>query len=341
MDPDVASAIAAIGDVVGPESLEASRAVYADAHEQPPYDGVQLRRDVAYGPHERHRLDVFTADDAQGRAVLLFVHGGGFVRGDKSTPGTPHNENVGLWAWRSGMVGVTMNYRLAPEHRFPAGAEDVAAAVAWLRANVGEHGGDPDRIVLAGSSAGATHIAGYAAMPALHPDGEPRHPRVGAALGRLRPADLRRRGGARPVLRRPRRAGRPASPLAGLVASGLPAMVAVAERRSRRCSIAQAAIAFTALDASAPARVPRPRATSPATTTSPRSSTSTRTTACSATRSPASCRRTRPARARCPPSGLVGSPLGSRRARSPRGRRPRRALPGVASSSGSCGPRRA
>ena len=164
VDRDVASAIAAIGDVVSPETLDASRAIYADAHEEPPYDGVVLTRDVAYGPHERHRLDLFAAPGSRDLPVILFVHGGGFVRGDKSTPGTPHNENVGLWACRSGMVGVTMNYRLAPEHRWPAGAQDVAAAVAWLRANVAEHGGDPERIVLVGSSAGATHIAGYAAL---------------------------------------------------------------------------------------------------------------------------------------------------------------------------------
>ena len=42
MDRDVASAIAAIGDIVSPETLEASRALYADAHEQPPYDGVEV-----------------------------------------------------------------------------------------------------------------------------------------------------------------------------------------------------------------------------------------------------------------------------------------------------------
>ena len=173
MRPDVASRIAAIGDAVSPETLEASRAVYADAHEEPPYEGVVLTRDAAYGPHERHRLDLFAAPGSSDRPVLVFVHGGGFVRGDKSTPGTPHNENVGLWACRSGMVGVTMNYRLAPEHRWPAGAQDVASAVAWLRANVAEHGGDPERIVLVGSSAGATHIASYAALPELHPDGEP------------------------------------------------------------------------------------------------------------------------------------------------------------------------
>jgi acetyl esterase/lipase len=196
VDRDVASAIAAIGDVVSPETLDASRAVYADAHEEPPYGSVVLTRDVAYGPHERHRLDLFAAPGSRDLPVILFVHGGGFVRGDKSTPGTPHNENVGLWACRSGMVGVTMNYRLAPEHRWPAGAQDVAAAVAWLRANVAARGGDPDRIVLVGSSAGATHIASYAALPELHPDGEP-----GAARPMRRsasaPGAFSRRAGAR------------------------------------------------------------------------------------------------------------------------------------------------
>ena len=51
MDRGVASRIAALGDVVSPETLDASRALYADAHEEPPYDGVVLTRDVAYGPH--------------------------------------------------------------------------------------------------------------------------------------------------------------------------------------------------------------------------------------------------------------------------------------------------
>jgi triacylglycerol lipase len=245
VDPDVASRIAAIGDVVGPETLEASRAVYADAHEQPPFRGVDLRRDLAYGPHERHRLDVFTPDGAQGRAVLLFVHGGGFVRGDKSVPGTPHNENVGLWACRSGMVGVTMNYRLAPEHPFPAGAEDVGAAVAWLRANVADHGGDPDRIVLAGSSAGATHIAGYAAMPELHADGGPGIRGLVLLSGAydLPTFDDEAVLG---TYFGDRSGWEAASPLAGLVASGLPVLVAVAEH-DPPVSHRQAAIAFTAL----------------------------------------------------------------------------------------------
>jgi arylformamidase len=244
MDPDVARRIAAIGDVVGPEALEASREVYAGAHEQPPYDGVDVTRDVAYGSHERHRLDLFAAPGSQGRAVVLFVHGGGFVRGDKSTPGTPHNENVGLWACRAGMVGATMNYRLAPEHRFPAGAEDVAAAVAWLRANVAEHGGDPERIVLVGSSAGATHIAGYAALPDLHPGGAPGIRGLVLLSGAYDLPSFDDEAVLGPYFGD--RAGwEAASPLAGLVASGLPVLLAVAEH-DPPVSHRQAAIAFMA-----------------------------------------------------------------------------------------------
>jgi acetyl esterase/lipase len=244
VDPDVARRIAAIGDGVGPEALEASRDVYAGAHEEPPYDGVALTRDVAYGPHERHRLDLFAAHGAQGRAVVLFVHGGGFVRGDKSTPGTPHYENVGLWACRAGMLGVTMNYRLAPEHHWPSGAEDVAAAVAWLGANVAEHGGDPERIVLAGSSAGATHIAGYTAMADLHQGGEPGIRGLVLLSGAYDLSAFDDEAVLRPYFG-DRSAWEAASPLAGVIASRLPVMLAVAEH-DPPVSHRQAAIAFTA-----------------------------------------------------------------------------------------------
>ena len=79
MDPQVARAIAAIGDVVGPDTAAASREVFAGRHEAPPYEGVTLSRDLPYGPHERHRLDVFAPPGARDRAVIVFVHGGGFI----------------------------------------------------------------------------------------------------------------------------------------------------------------------------------------------------------------------------------------------------------------------
>ncbi|MET8947904.1 alpha/beta hydrolase [Streptomyces sp. NPDC004542] len=159
-------------------------------------DGVDVRRDLAYGPHERHRLDVFGADPGARRTVLVYVHGGGFVGGAKKLPRTPFYDNIGLWAARGGYLGVTMNYRLAPEAPWPAGSADLARAVEWIGARAAEFGGDPGRIVLMGQSAGATHVAGYLAGHHLstaddtavagHTDGVPEqgagHGVIGAVL---------------------------------------------------------------------------------------------------------------------------------------------------------------
>jgi arylformamidase len=138
-----------------------------------------------------------------------------------------------------------MNYRLAPEHRWPAGAQDVAAAVAWLRANVVEHGGDPDRIVLVGSSAGATHIASHAALPELHRDGEPGIRGLVLLSGAYDLASFDDEAVLGPYFG-PRSQWDSASPLAGLVDSQLPVMIAVAEH-DPPVSHRQAAKAFTAL----------------------------------------------------------------------------------------------
>jgi triacylglycerol lipase len=94
---------------------------------------------------------------------VVFVHGGGFVMGDKGGPVEPFYNNVGAWAAANGHVGVTINYRLAPGAPWPAGAEDLAAAVDWLVRHAASYGGDPARIVVMGQSAGAVHVASYIA----------------------------------------------------------------------------------------------------------------------------------------------------------------------------------
>ena len=166
MQEKIARLIAEIkmGTPVSPEAIQAVREVYTPFQESEPYTGVAVTRDEAYGSNERQRLDVFAPDGiAEPRPVVLFVHGGGFVGGERRTPGTPFYDNVGVWAARNGFVGVTMSYRLAPQHRFPAGPDDVASAVAWIRKNIAAHGGDPGAIVLLGQSAGASHVAAYGA----------------------------------------------------------------------------------------------------------------------------------------------------------------------------------
>ena len=171
MREDIVRALAAIKltSPITPEGGAAVRAVLLPFQEQEPYRGLRVTRDEAYGPHERHRLDIFAPEEGSApRPVVLFVHGGAYVGGNKRTPGTPFNDNVGVWAARSGFIGVTMNYRLAPEHPYPAGAEDVGAAVERIRANIASFGGDPGAITLLGQSAGATHVACYGARGDLH-----------------------------------------------------------------------------------------------------------------------------------------------------------------------------
>ncbi len=86
--------------------------------------------------------------------VLIFMHGGGFIRGDKSD-----RENIGQYFARNGFVTLVPNYRLAPAHVWPAGAEDVVRAYCWAREHGGRFGADPQRIFLVGESAGAAHVA--------------------------------------------------------------------------------------------------------------------------------------------------------------------------------------
>lgn len=163
LPPDVIAQLRALDSAITPELAQSSWALLTPFHEKAGYTAPKIDRDLRYGDDPRHRLDVHTAGGESNAPVFVFVHGGGFVRGDKHNPGTPQYDLVGAWAVRHGYVGVTMTYRLAPEHKWPSGAEDVAGAVAWLRQNVARYGGDPDKIVVAGNSAGATHVASFVA----------------------------------------------------------------------------------------------------------------------------------------------------------------------------------
>ena len=154
-----------LGTAITAEMIGATLACFAALHARGIPRGITVTRDARYGPAERNRLDLFVPEGqgAATRAVLLFVHGGGFVQGDKTTPGSPFYDNVGLLAARHDVIGATMTYRLAPQHPWPAGSDDVSAAVRWLRENVATHGGDPQRLFVMGQSAGAAHVAGYIA----------------------------------------------------------------------------------------------------------------------------------------------------------------------------------
>jgi len=163
MSEDLAWKLLEIGRVI---DVPKTAALYAPMQQKEPYEGVKTERDVKYGPAERHLLDVFTPQThSSARPVLIFIHGGGFVAGNKRNPGSPFYDNIMLWAVKNGFVGVNITYRLAPEFPWPAGVEDTAAAVQWVSDNIGERGGDPARIYLMGHSAGAVHVASYVSHP--------------------------------------------------------------------------------------------------------------------------------------------------------------------------------
>jgi acetyl esterase len=163
---------------------EAYRPVLAAA----PKAGVDILRDQAYGSHPRQVLDLFIPSIRRKRPVVVFVHGGAFVRGEKRTDEQMY-DNVLYWFARQGFIGINIEYRAAPSAPYPAGADDVAAAIDWIHRKVSRHDGDSQRIFLVGHSAGGTHVASYACDPALGYLGE--HV-AGIALisARLRADDL-------------------------------------------------------------------------------------------------------------------------------------------------------
>lgn len=166
MPEDIAWKLLELGRVIDPPN---TALLYAPLQEKEPYQGVKVERDVKYGPADRNLLDVFMpAAASPARPVLIFVHGGGFVAGNKRNGSSPFYDNIALWAVKNGFVGVNVTYRLAPQAPWPAGPEDLAAAVQWVAEKIGERGGDPARLYLMGHSAGAVHVASYVSHPEFH-----------------------------------------------------------------------------------------------------------------------------------------------------------------------------
>jgi acetyl esterase len=138
---------------------------YAPALARAPRDGITVVRNLAYGVHARQVLDVFHPPCRQSAGVVVFVHGGAFVRGAKCVNDDMY-DNVLYWFARQGMVGVNVEYRLAPEAPYPQGGLDVAAAMEWVHKHIAAYGGDNTRVMLVGHSAGGTHAASYVFDPA-------------------------------------------------------------------------------------------------------------------------------------------------------------------------------
>jgi triacylglycerol lipase len=176
MPDDIATAIRSIGPKV--ETARTGK-LYEPLQQREPYTDAVVTRDVAYGPAPRNTADIFIPlKRGPRKPVVVFIYGGGFAGGAKHMPGSPFYDNIGRWAAAHDLVGVTANYRLAPQSQWPSGVEDVTVLVGWVRAHIAQYGGDPQHIFLWGHSSGGAHVADYLAQRArAHQD-----PQVAGAI---------------------------------------------------------------------------------------------------------------------------------------------------------------
>jgi triacylglycerol lipase len=169
-EAEVHSRLRALGLDFTPAQIAGTREIYAPIVARPPAERI-AGRDLQYGPDPKQRLDLFVTP--RSRATVLFVHGGGFVMGDKGEAEAPFYNNVAAWALAQGYSAVTFTYRLAPAHPWPSGPRDLASALDWLADELPRHDVDPRRIVLMGQSAGGAHVAAYLAGQGLQDGRDP------------------------------------------------------------------------------------------------------------------------------------------------------------------------
>jgi acetyl esterase/lipase len=127
------------------------------------FANAELQSDIEYAnvDGESLKLDANVPDGAGSFPVVIVVHGGGWSSGDKAQGVEPlvGPLTAGEFTWFS------INYRLAPAHRWPACIDDVRTAIRWVKAHAAEYKGDPGRIAILGYSAGG-HLAAFAAATA-------------------------------------------------------------------------------------------------------------------------------------------------------------------------------
>ena len=162
LDPELAAVVDEIEALGLPEwhalSVDAARRVEDEVFSGDPEPAVADVRDLAFdGPHGDVPVRVYRPEAALDGSTppartLVHFHGGGWTLGTLDSIDGPCRE----LATRTGAVVVSVDYRLAPEHPFPVAVDEAAAAVEWVADNAAAFGGNPDRLGVSGTSAGAT-----------------------------------------------------------------------------------------------------------------------------------------------------------------------------------------
>lgn len=126
--------------------------------------GIRRIADLPYGPDARQRMDVYLPANAHGAPVLVMVHGGAWMFGDKAAASVI-DLKVEHWVRDQGFILVSVGYRFVPQVDVLQQAQDVARAVATAQSSAPSWGGDAGRFVLMGHSAGAHLVALLGASP--------------------------------------------------------------------------------------------------------------------------------------------------------------------------------
>jgi acetyl esterase len=165
LDPIMKAILDAMPQMFTAETLRLPAAELRRMSKQRPAPGAvaevaRVEDRVIPGPGGELPVRVYWPRAAQSRGVLVFFHGGGWVLCDLDS----HDPTCRALTEGTGCVTVSVDYRLAPEHRFPAALEDCYAATRWVAANARELGADPARVAIGGDSAGGNLTAAVALM---------------------------------------------------------------------------------------------------------------------------------------------------------------------------------
>ena len=166
LDPALQGLLDAMAEAAGPRLEEMTpaeaRAMY-ESTQLPAPEPIELPSIVDRtipGPAGEIPVRVYTPEGSGPHPGLVYFHGGGWVIGSPDS----HDVSCRQLARDAGAVVVSVDYRLAPEHRYPAAADDCYAATQWTVANAAELGIDPARVAIGGDSAGGNLTAAVALM---------------------------------------------------------------------------------------------------------------------------------------------------------------------------------
>ena len=170
-DSELATFLELVGDRLPPSIRPGDIAAFRESARANRLSDADLCRDgritvgelTVPGPPDGPELSLLVCRPAsrdQVAPTIYHIHGGGMIMGDSRTGLAPLLD----WVERLGVVVVSVDYRLAPEHPFPAGVEDCYAGLCWTVEHASDLGVDPSRVVLAGTSAGGGLAAAVALM---------------------------------------------------------------------------------------------------------------------------------------------------------------------------------